>query len=193
MSRGLAQRSKHRIGHGLKTQGWRDSFRRLAAWDGRACGLIAAAPFGITLESTMQQSTCLSPACGKQTPYRAPLCPACGRQAFDDAELARRGWHVLQLGVILVVAMAAAAWMLSTNLAAALGGQLLGNPAATAGNARLVVIIFGAMLLMGVAVVVSGVQMIRARSSLWSTRLAIALFLTALLALGAFVLLAYFL
>jgi hypothetical protein len=126
-------------------------------------------------------------------PYRASVCPACGRPAFGDEELARRGRHVLQLGAILAFTMAAVVWMLAANLAAALDGRPLGNPAASAENARLVIIVLGAMLLMGLALVVSGVQMIRRRSSLWSTRLAILLFAAALIAVCAFVIRAYLL
>lgn len=139
----------------------------------------------------MQRSTCLSPFCGEQAPYRATVCPACGRPAFEDEELARRGRHVLQLGIILASTMAAVVWMLAANLAAALDGRPPGNPAASAENARLVIVVLGAMLLMGLALVVSGVQMVRGRSSLWSTRLAILLFAAALLAIGAFVVRAY--
>ena len=61
----------------------------------------------------MQRSTCLSPFCGEQTLYRAPICPACGRPTFGDEELARRGRHVLELGVILASTMAAVVWMLA--------------------------------------------------------------------------------
>lgn len=141
----------------------------------------------------MHQSTCLSPFCGEQTLSRAQACPACGRPAFDDEEIARRGRHVLQLGIILAFAMAAVVWMLGANLAAALEGQLSRNHAASAANARLVIVVLGAMLLMGLALIVSGVQMIRGRSSFWSTRLAIFLFMSALLAIGAFIVRAYLL
>ncbi len=89
--------------------------------------------------------------------------------------------------------MAAVVWMLAANLAAALDGRPLGNPAASAENARLVITALGAMLLMGLALVVSGVQMVRGRSSLWSTRLAILLFAAALIAVCAFVIRAYLL
>lgn len=156
-------------------------------------GLIAQAPRGISIGSTMQQSTCLSPFCGTQTPYTVPACPACGRPAFDDEELARRGRHVLQLGAILASVMAAVIWMLAANLAAALDGRFSRHPAASAENARLVIVLLGAMLLMGLALIVSGIKMIRARSSLWSTRLAIILFVSALLAIGAFIVRAYLL
>ena len=141
----------------------------------------------------MPQSSCLSPLCGEQTPYIATTCPVCGRAAFGDAELTRRGWHVVQLGAIQSLVMAAAIWMLAPNLVAALAGAPLRNPAATAANAQLVLVTLGTMLLMGMALFVSGIRMIRGRSSLWSTRAAILFFLAALFAIAAFILRAYLL
>lgn len=141
----------------------------------------------------MPGSSCLSPFCGAQSPGSAPTCPACGRPAFGEVEVARRGWHVVQLGAIQSLVMAAVIWMLAPNLRAALAGELLRNPAANAQNALLVVTILGAMLLMGIALFASGIRMIRGRSSRWSTRAGILLFLTALLAIAAFVVRAYLL
>lgn len=139
----------------------------------------------------MPHSSCLSPFCGVQTRDAVSTCPACGRPAFGDAEVARRGRHVAQLGAILTLIMGAAIWMLAPNLAAALAGEPLPNPAASAGNARLAIVILAAMLLMGLALLVSGIRMTRARPSLWSTRAAILLFAVALVAVGAFIVRAY--
>ncbi len=137
--------------------------------------------------NTTRGRTCLSPFCGERTPYPVAACPSCGRAVFADDDVARRGWHVLQLGAILSLTMGAVIWMLASNLAAALAGEPLRNPAASAENARLVIVVLAAMLLMGIALIVSGANMIRGRSSLWSTRLAILLFVSALGSIALFV------
>ncbi len=78
---------------------------------------------------TSHRSTCLNPFCGTGAPHQATQCPKCGRQAFDDDEIARRGRHVLLLGLLLTAIMSGVFWMLGH------GSSLLSAETRTRGSA----------------------------------------------------------
>jgi len=130
------------------------------------------------------RSTCLSPFCGQRVPERTARCPRCGRQMFGDEEIARRGRHVLQLGLILAGLMGALLWLWPGPLAA-----IVGTPQTsfrgTAGQAWTIVLGLGAIGLTGIAFVLSGGLMILGRVSRVATIAAIGLFAAGLACLAA--------
>jgi hypothetical protein len=128
----------------------------------------------------MSNSTCLNPLCGTRLSHHVARCPRCGRQAFDDAEIARRGRHVALLGLILIAAMSGVLWMLGKGIVAALGGDAGSGFRGSPGQAKLALAAFGSMLAFGAALVVSGILMIARRSSRVATGLAILIFAIAI-------------
>lgn len=133
---------------------------------------------------TRHNSTCLNPFCGKRVPHRAVRCPKCGRQAFDDDEIARRGRHVLLLGLLLVAIMGAVFWMLGHGMIAALAGQADAGFRGSPGQAKLALIGFGSLLAFGAAMAASGLLMIAGRSSRVSTCAAMILFAVSVAAIA---------
>ena len=96
---------------------------------------------------TSHRSICLNPFCGTHVPQ----CPKCGRQAFDAGEIARRGRHVLLLGLLLAAIMGGVFWMLGRGIIAALGGNANGGLCGSAGQAKLAFIGFRSLLAAGTA------------------------------------------
>jgi hypothetical protein len=82
---------------------------------------------------------------------------------FSDQEVAQRGWHILPLGCILVVAMAFAAWASDLPLAAAQAEDTTFPGTAT--MAWVLLGGFASIAMMGLAIVVAAAQMILGYSS----------------------------
>ena len=137
------------------------------------------------------RSTCLNPLCGARVPYRTLRCPKCGRPAFGDDEIARRGRHVLSLGLILTAIMGGVFAMLASGLAAALGGNSGGGFRGSPEQAWLAILGFGSLLAFGIAMAVSGLQMITRGSSRFATIAGIALFTISTAAIGTLLWSAY--
>jgi ABC-type transport system involved in multi-copper enzyme maturation permease subunit len=140
---------------------------------------------------TSHRSTCLNPFCGTRVPHRATQCPKCGRQAFNDDEIARRGRHVLLLGLLLAAIMSGVFWMLGHEIIAALGGNANAGFRGSPGQAKLAFIGFGSLLAVGTTMAVSGLLMIAGRSSRVTTCTGIALFAASLVAIAMLLISAY--
>lgn len=139
----------------------------------------------------MSGSTCLNPLCGTRVPHRVSQCPRCGRQAFGAEEIARRGSHVLGLGVILAAIMGAVIVFLAPGILAALAGNREAGFRGSPGQAQLALVGFGALLAFGCAMTLSGLQMIRGRSSRLSTCTGIMLFAISIAAIAMLLYSAY--
>lgn len=117
--------------------------------------------------------------------HRTPQCPKCGRLAFGDDEIARRGRHVLLLGLILAAIMGGVFWMLRHGIVAALGGTATAGFRGSAAQATLALTGFGSLSAFGLTPAFSGAQMIAGRSSRVVTGTAILLFAGSPAAIGA--------
>lgn len=136
----------------------------------------------------MSGSTCLNPLCAPRITHRVTQCPRCGRQAFSKEEIARRGSHVFGLGAILAAIMGGVIFFLAPGILAALAGNRDAGFRGSPGQAQLALVGFGALLAFGCAMMLSGLRMIKGRSSRLSTCTAIALFA---ISVGAIVTLLY--
>lgn len=137
------------------------------------------------------RSTCLSPFCGQRILERSTVCPACGRQMFDREEIARRGRHILQLGLILAGVMGGVIWFWAPGIMRAIGGLPRTSFVGTAEQAWWVLSGLGAIGLTGFAFALSGGLMILGRDSRVVTIAAIGLFLAGLACFGAVLVSAY--
>lgn len=137
------------------------------------------------------RSTCLSPFCAQRVPERTVRCPACGRPMFDDAEIARRGRHVGQLGLILAGVMGGVLWFWAPGMMRAMAGTPRTSFTGTAEQAWWMLAGLGAIGLTGVAFALSGGLMILGRASRVATMVAIGLFLTGLGCLAVVLVSAY--
>lgn len=118
-------------------------------------------------------------------------CPACGRLMFDDGEIARRGRHVLQLGLILAGLMGGLLWFWAPGMIRTIAGA---SPTSFVGTADQAWWMFAGLSGIGVAglgFAASGTLMILGHSSRTSTIAAIALFVAALACLGVVLVSAY--
>lgn len=136
-------------------------------------------------------STCLSPFCGQRLPGRATLCPNCGRPMFDAAEIARRGRHVGQLGLILAGLMGGVLWFWAPGMMRAMAGAPRASFTGTADQAWWMLAGLGAIGLTGVAFALSGALMILDRASRAATVAAILLFAAGLACVGVVLVSAY--
>lgn len=131
------------------------------------------------------RSTCLSPFCGARVLERRQGCPRCGRRMFDDGDIGRRGWHVLQLGLILAAVAGAILWFWSPGMMRTIAGAPPTSFTGTAGQAWLMLLGLGTLGLTGLAFMLSAAMMISGRSSRATTLAAILLFLATIGLLAA--------
>lgn len=131
----------------------------------------------------MNERVCLSPFCGARTTEPLPRCPACGRQTFGREEIARRGRHLILLGLILVGIIGGLVWSWSSLLPSAAGTPTPGFRG-TGFEARTLLFGFVALILTGVSFTASGALMIAGRSSRTTTRAALLLFTAAVVAIA---------
>lgn len=131
----------------------------------------------------MNERVCLSPFCGARTAEPVPRCPACGRPVFGREELARRGRHVMLLGLILAGVVGGLVWSWSSLLPSAAGTPTPGFRG-TGFEARTLLFGFVALILTGVSFTASGALMIAGRSSRTTTRAALLLFAAAVAAIA---------
>lgn len=103
---------------------------------------------------------------------------------FGAAEVARRGRHVLQLGLILAGVIGAVLWFWTPGMLRTMSGasptSFVGQP----DQARAVLLALGLLLFTGVAFCLSGARMIFGHSSRIATIVAIALFVAGCTVLG---------
>lgn len=110
---------------------------------------------------------------------------------FGVAEVARRGRHVLQLGLILAAVIGAVLWFWTPGMLRTISGASATSFLGTADQARAVLLGLSMIMLTGVAFCLSGVAMIRGHSSRAATLAAICLFVSGCMVLG-FVLVAVY-
>lgn len=132
----------------------------------------------------MTERICLSPFCGARTAEPVPRCPACGRPIFGLAEIARRGRHLILLGLILVGIVGGLVWSWSSSLLPAAAGTPTPGFRGTGFEARTLLFGFVALILTGASFAASGALMIAGRSSLATTRAALLLFAAAATAIA---------
>ena len=137
------------------------------------------------------RSTCLSPFCGARVLKRLQRCPKCGRQMFDDHEIGRRGWHVLQLGMILAGMMGAILWFWWPGLSKAIAGEPRTSFLGTSEDAYWMLLLLVGLMLSGVAFVGSALMMITGRSSRLATCAGVLLFALSLIVIAVILIDAY--
>ncbi len=131
----------------------------------------------------MNERVCLSPFCGARTAKPVLRCPACGRPVFGPDEIARRGRHVMLLGLILVGVIGGLVLSWSSLLPSAAGTPTPGFRG-TGFEARTLLFGFVALILTGVSFTASGALMIAGRSSRTTTRAGILSFAAAVAAIA---------
>lgn len=100
---------------------------------------------------------------------------------FGDADIARRGWHVLMLGLILSGLMGAVTWFTAPKLLGAIAGAPGSTFAGPPIQAFWMLLAFGTLAAAGVAFIITAARMINARSSRLTTIAAILLILAGVL------------
>jgi hypothetical protein len=103
---------------------------------------------------------------------------------FSPAEVARRGRHVLQLGLILAGVIGAVLWFWTPGMLRTMSGSPATSFLGTPNQARAVLLGLSLIMLTGVAFCLSGVRMIVGRSSRAATVAALGLFLCGCTVLG---------
>lgn len=110
---------------------------------------------------------------------------------FGAAEVARRGRHVLQLGLILAGVIGAVLWFWSPGMARVMAGASATSFVGSPDQARAMVLGLSLLMLTGMAFCLSGIRMIQGHSSRAATIVAISLFLAGCSVLGLVLIDAY--
>lgn len=103
---------------------------------------------------------------------------------FGAEEVARRGRHVLQLGLVLAGVIGAVLWFWAPGMVRTMSGASATSFAGSPDQARAVLLGLALILLTGVAFCVTGLQMIRGRPSRAATIVATGLFMASCSVLG---------
>jgi hypothetical protein len=106
------------------------------------------------------QSTCLSPLCGITVEGSQKKCPKCGWAMRSSRNIRIRGWVLLGCGLFLVLFMGGITWNLLPTLlhpqVAYEKGRFNGNQ----DQARMILALFGAVILFGAVGTVNALYMI---------------------------------
>jgi hypothetical protein len=106
------------------------------------------------------QSTCLSPLCGITVEGSQKKCPQCGWAMRSSRNIRIRGWVLLGCGLFLVLFMGGITWSLLPTLlhpqVAYENGRFNGNQ----DQARMILALFGAVILFGAVGTVNALYMI---------------------------------
>ena len=107
-----------------------------------------------------EQSTCLSPLCGITIEGNAKKCPKCGWAMKSSRNIRIRGWILLACGLFLALFMGWITWTLWPNLVRP--GKDYGSASfnGTADQARMILGLFGAVILFGALGTVNALYMI---------------------------------
>lgn len=119
-------------------------------------------------------STCNSPTCAFTVEGDAEICPRCGGPMRAVRESRARGWVLLLIGLFLILFMAAITWNMAPMLmepgADSDGGRFTG----TADQARMILMLFAAIIAFGAASAANGAfQIATGRQSKVFTALAL--------------------
>lgn len=114
------------------------------------------------------RSTCLSPLCGITIAGSARICPQCGWAMRSSRNIRVRGGLVLACGLFLALFMGWIAWSLLPSLARPGVIYENGTFAGTGGQARLILLLFAAVVLFGLVGILNGLYMIASgRQNRW--------------------------
>lgn len=119
-------------------------------------------------------SSCNSPTCAFTVEGDVDVCPRCGGPMRAVRESRARGWTLLLIGLFLVLFIGAIAWNMAPMLmepgADADGGRFTG----TAEQARMILMLFAAIIAFGIASAINGAfQIATGRQSKLFTALAL--------------------
>ena len=134
----------------------------------------------------MSYNVCQDPKCAELVEGRASICPKCGGPMRSAGESPVRGVVLLVIGLFLLGLMGTISLALLPGLTHP--GQELADGSrfnGTAEQARMVLILFGLVLVFGLMAVLNGIYMIATRRQSW-------FFIIATLALAALIVFAGF-
>jgi phosphate starvation-inducible membrane PsiE len=109
-----------------------------------------------------ETSTCYSPLCRTKADGTVAKCPKCGGRMRTPRDVRRAGWLLVVLGLFLVVFMG----VITFNMAPLLfypGQQVAGGDTftGTADQARMIFVLFVAVIVFGVGTTINGVVQVR--------------------------------
>ena len=106
------------------------------------------------------QSTCLSPLCGITIEGNEKKCPQCGWTMRNARNIRMRGWLLLCCGLFLVLFMGWIAWSLLPTLLRPGVDYENGRFTGTSDQARMILALFGAVILFGAVGTANALYMI---------------------------------
>jgi hypothetical protein len=106
------------------------------------------------------RSTCLSPLCGITVEGSETKCPKCGWAMRGTRSIRRRGWVLLTCGLFLVLFMGWIAWSLLPTLLRPGVEYEHGSFTGTRDQARMILGLFGVVILFGAFGTVNALYMI---------------------------------
>jgi len=108
-------------------------------------------------------STCNDPTCAVALEGKVPACPKCGGPMRQVGESPVRGWILVVLGAFLILFMGAITLMLAPTMLNP-GETIDGSSfTGTAEQARMALLLFGAVILFGFVAFANGIYMLRTK------------------------------
>ncbi len=105
-----------------------------------------------------QTSKCLSMSCRETVDGSVEKCPKCGTRMRTPKMVRRLGWFLLLVGLFLVVLIGTVTWNLAPSLLHPYAPD--SNFTGTAEQARLILRLFGVVILFGLGTMVNGTYQI---------------------------------